>query len=237
LAEAVKELGDIWIVAPDTERSGVSHSFTLMVPLRSFHFPRNGFDNVFAITGTPVDAAKFALRGLLPRSPDLVLSGINRGENTGVNLLYSGTIAGAMEGAIVGIPSIAISIAWSKLSRGAFDYSFAAKFARKIAETTLTNGLPFGTMLNVNIPNLPADQIKGVSVTPQAESHYNEVIEKRQDPRGDEYFWISGINQMIDPNGDNDMQSVRNGHIAVTPICARLTNESFLNELKGWNLD
>ncbi len=208
-----------------------------MTPLRYFHLPRDGFENVYAVTGTPVDAAKFALRGLMPRLPDLVLSGINRGENTGINLLYSGTIAGAMEGAIIGIPSIAVSIAWSKYSHKASDYLTAAAFARRLAEKVLRTGLPFGTMLNVNVPNGSANEMLGVAVVPQAESHYLETIDKRSDPRGNEYFWISGINKMVDSNSDSDMKSVREKYIAVTPIAARLTNEAFLNELRGWNLE
>lgn len=236
LAEAVRDLGEVWIVAPDRERSGVSNAFTLMTPLRYFHQPRNGFENVYAVTGTPVDAAKFALHGLMPKMPDLVFSGINRGENTGINLLYSGTVAGAMEGAIIGIPSIAVSIVWPKHSDKSTEYSLASSFARRLAERVLEEGLPFGTMLNVNVPNIPESDLKGILITPQAESHYEEIIDKRSDPRGNEYFWISGVNKLIDENADSDMKAVREKYIAVTPVCARLTNEGFLKELKGWNL-
>lgn len=237
LADAVKDLGEIWIVAPDRERSGVSHAFTLMTPLRYLHLPRNGFDNVFAITGTPVDAAKFALRGLLPGKPDLLLSGINRGENTGVNLLYSGTVAGAMEGAIIGIPSIAVSITWNKEAKNNGAFSTAALIARKLCEKVLQEGLRFGTMLNVNIPGVPQDKLRGVKLVRQAESHYNEIIDKRSDPRGDDYFWISGINHLLDEKSPSDMKAVRDGYIAITPICARLTDDLSLTEMKGWNLE
>ncbi len=208
-----------------------------MTPLRYFLQSRNGFRNVYAVTGTPVDAAKFALRGLMPRMPDLLFSGINRGENSGVNLLYSGTVAGAMEGAIIGIPSIAVSIAWTKHSDHITEYSTAARFARQLAVKVLTEGLPFGTMLNVNVPNAAEKDLKGVMMTGQAESHYHEIIDKRSDPRGNEYFWISGINTMVEDKIDSDMKAVREGYIAVTPVCARLTDEKFLQELKGWVLE
>jgi len=237
LAEAVRDLGEVWIVAPERERSGVSHAFTLATPLRFAHHPRRGFNNVYAVSGTPVDAAKFALNRLLPRRPDLLLAGVNRGENSGINILYSGTVAGAMEGAMVGIPSIAVSIAWYDHDEETSVLDVAVKFTRRLSERVLRDGLPFGVMLNVNIPNLPADRIKGVRATSQTESHYKETIDCRSDPRGNEYFWISGVNTVVGDGDGGDMNAVREGYISVSPICPRLTDYTFLEVLKRWNLE
>lgn len=232
LCDAVRDLGEVWVVAPDQERSGVSHAFTLATPLRVEKHPRHGVENCYAISGTPVDAAKLAIRGILPERPALLVAGINRGENSGVNLLYSGTVAGAMEGAIIGIPSIAISLA----GNSEFDYTAAAAFARKVCKRVLADGLPFGTLLNVNVPNIAAD-IKGVKVTHQAESHYREEIERRTDPRGREYYWIGGANALVGDGAGSDMEAIRQGFISVTPIHARLTNPDLIPALEGWNLE
>jgi len=221
------------MVAPDRERSGVSHAFTLNTPLRVEHHPRHGLERCYSVSGTPVDSAKIALRSLLPEPPALVVSGINRGENSGVNILYSGTIAGAMEGALVGIPSIAFSVGWGDK----IDYKPAVKFARLVAEKVLAEGLPFGTLINVNVPNLPLDQIKGFAITSMAQSHYDENIDKRIDPRGRAYYWIAGGLKIVGSGEGTDLRAVQDGYVAVTPLHAQLTNNAFLPTLSGWKFE
>lgn len=226
-------MGEIWVVAPDRERSGVSHTFTLATPLRVERHPRQGCERCYSVTGSPVDAAKIGLRRLLPRLPDLVVSGINRGENSGVNILYSGTVAGAMEGAIVGIPSVAVSTCWADK----IDYAPAARFARLVCERAIEEGLPFGTMLNVNVPLAPMDRIKGVRITSMAESHYVEEIDKRTDPRGREYYWIAGTLKIVGDGAGTDMAAIRDGFVSITPLTARLTEKALLPKLEEWRFE
>ncbi len=233
LYEALEGIGELWVVAPEGERSGVSHSFSLAMPLRVDPVRSNGTIFGYSVSGSPVDSAKIALRSILPGRPALVVSGINRGENSGINVIYSGTVAAAMEGAIVGIPSIAVSVVWSEK----VDYAATGRFTRRLCEKVLNTGLPYGTLLNVNVPALPEERIKGVHISPMAESHYIEDIDRRTDPRGREYYWISGMNTLVGDSAGTDMQAVRDGYIAVTPICARMTDRNFLETMQDWNLE
>jgi 5'-nucleotidase len=233
LKDALAGLGDLWVVAPEGERSGVSHAFSLATPLRVEEVRSNGGVYGYSVSGTPVDSAKIALRSILPEKPGLVVSGINRGENTGVNVLYSGTVAAAMEGAIVGIPSVAVSVVW----RDKTDYAAAAFYARKVCERVVAKGLPFGILLNVNVPALPLDKIKGLVVARMADSHYIEEIEKRVDPRGREYYWIAGSNHLVGDGKGTDMNAVRDGYVSVTPLDSRMTNDEVIPLLQGWNFE
>jgi len=233
LRDALEGLGDLWIVAPDRERSGVSHAFTLNTPLRVEHHPRHGLENCYSVTGTPVDSAKIALRRLMPEPPSLVVSGINRGENGGVNILYSGTVAGAMEGALVGIPSIAFSIGWGDK----IDYKPAGHYARLIAEKVISEKLPAGALLNVNVPNLPLDKIKGIRITEMADSHYEENIDGRIDPRGRAYYWIAGGLKIVGDGVGTDLNAIQDGFVSITPLRAQLTDDALLTTLTGWNLE
>lgn len=232
LYDALEGLGERWVVAPDRERSGVSHAFTLATPLRIHEVRHEGKRYGFAVNGTPVDTAKIALRRILPEKPALVVSGINHGENTGVNILYSGTVAAAMEGAITGIPSIAFSTVWQEH----IDFSTPAKLARRFCEMVLERGLPHGTILNVNVPGLPESEIKGTRLTEMAQSHYVEEIPKSTDPRGRDYYWIAGKNQIVGDGARTDMIALKEGYVSVTPVTARLTDTAFLHTLRDWNL-
>ncbi len=233
LMDAVEDFGEVWVVAPDIEQSGVSHAFSLTGPLRVEQVQLDGCQRCYAVRGTPVDTVKLALREILPELPDMVISGINRGENSGVNILYSGTVSGAMEGAILGIPSIAVSVA----SYQKPNYGPAAEFTRKICPLVMDTILPIGTLVNINVPGVEVDEIKGVKITHQAESHYEEKIEKRLDPRSQEYYWIGGYNVLNHNSAGSDMEAVRKGFISITPIRVDQTDREFMQVMKGWNLD
>ena len=233
LKKSLEGLGELWVVAPAVQQSGMSHAFSVFTTLRVEKVNINGDKFGYSVSGTPADAVKIALRSILPEKPGLVVSGINNGSNEGINVLYSGTIAAAMEGTIAGIPSIAVSVKYAVKQ----DYTFAARFACQICEKTLKHGLPYGTMLSVNIPSLSESKIKGVKIARQADSNYDEEIEERNDPRNLKYYWIGGSCKMIGTDRNNDMSAIEDNYIAITPIRTQTTDEKMLTELKEWNLE
>ena len=233
LWEAIHEIGEIFIAAPDTEKSAVGHAITISDPIRVEKISRkNGFSG-YAVAGTPADCVKIAVRALMERPPDIVISGINAGANVGASLLYSGTVSAATEGTLLNIPSIAVSLD----SLTVKDFSFAGKVAANMVRQILEKGLPTGTLLNVNVPALPESKVKGYKITRQGNSHYREGFDKREDPRGRTYYWMTG--QLIEPTGssDSDIQAVNQNWVSVTPIHYKLTNEEFLPELIDWDLE
>ena len=229
LWEAMQEIGDVTIVAPDTEKSAVGHAITITDPIRVEQIHRkNGFEG-FAVKGTPADCVKIAGRSLMKTPPDIVVSGINSGANVGSNIIYSGTVSAATEGTILGIPSIAISL---NSIRGG-DMTASQKVAQIVTKKVLKNGLPAGILLNVNIPNIPEESIKGYRLTKQGKLVFKDQFEKREDPRGKFYYWMKGeiIN---DTNSETDGYAIQNDYISITPIHYQLTEESFLKTLKSW---
>jgi 5'-nucleotidase len=228
---ALSDLGEITVVAPDTERSAVGHAITLSDPLRVKNVDRGGKFFGYAITGTPADCVKIAIRAILKDRPDIVVSGINLGPNVGYSVLYSGTVSGATEGAILGIPSIAISL-------GTFenpDYSYAAEFANKMVRLVVENkGLPQGTLLNVNVPAVPQDQIKGVRIVKQSKRAIEERFDKREDPRKRTYYWLTGEVIESDGRDDADIETLRQDYVSITPIHCDMTDYEFMNALKTW---
>jgi len=231
LCESLKTIGRVTIVAPDAERSAVGHAITLSDPLRVKKVNRSGKFFGYATTGTPADCVKLAIRALLKKKLDLIVSGINLGPNVGYSVLYSGTVSGATEGAILGIPSFAISLATFTNP----DYCFAAKFARKLAKQIIQNkGLPKGTLLNVNIPAVSQKYIKGVRVVKQSEKAIEERFDKREDPRKRIYYWLTGEIIKSDKKEDADIETIRSNYISITPIHCDMTNYDFLKELKNW---
>lgn len=232
LYESLKGFGDLFVVAPDTEQSAVGHAITLYSPLRVKEIKRkNGFYG-YAVNGTPADCVKLGIKAILNGKPDLVVSGINRGSNLGENIIYSGTVSVATEGTIMGIPSIAFSITSHENPL----YEVAADFAAKLVPVVLKKGLPKGTLLNVNIPNLPKVLIKGVKVTRQGKSRFDEIFRKRTDPRNDTYFWMDGVYLKTENDDSADDVAIDQGYISITPISYDLTNHDFMAELKNWNL-
>ena len=172
------------------------------------------------------------IRNIMQESPDLVISGINHGSNTAINIIYSGTVSAAREAAIMDVPAIAISVA----SHDVDDFSYAAKVAKKLALKVFENGLPKGTMLNVNVPNLPESQIKGIKITKQGLSKWDDIYEKRVDPYGKDYYWLTGSLVNIDNDLDRDQFAVINNYVAVTPIHFDLTDYATYEKIKNWEL-
>ena len=230
LSNALEKIGDIAIVAPSSERSAVGHAITLSDPLRVWPYERNCG---YAVNGTPADCVKIAYWAILDRKPDVVVSGINLGTNTGINTIYSGTVSAATEGAILGIPSFAISLA--TFHDPDFDYS--AKFAGKLTRHLLEKGLPKGIYLNVNVPPCHEKEILGVSVTRQGLALFEEKFDKRIDPHGRVYYWLTG--QKIDKEKDLDVDdgAIQANRVSVTPVHYDLTSYNFLDTLKGWELE
>ena len=231
LYESLKKIGNVTIVAPDTERSAVGHAITLSDPLRVKKITRGDKFFGYATTGTPADCVKLAIRAILKKRPDLVVSGINLGPNVGYSVLYSGTVSGATEGAILGIPSFAISLATFTNP----DYSFAAEFAQKFAKKILKhNNLPKGTLLNVNIPAVEKKRIKGVRIVKQSGQAIEERFDKREDPRKRVYYWLTGEIIKSDAKEDADIETIRRNYISITPIHCDMTDYDFIEELKRW---
>jgi len=232
LYQAMLELGDVMVVAPESEQSAVGHAITLRNPLRAFPWMRNGESFGTAVNGTPADCIKLALAELVDRIPDLVVSGINQGTNTGVDILYSGTVSAATEGVVNRIPSIAISLASFKYK----NFEPSARFSSIIAEKVLKEGLPLGTFLNINVPPIDGGEIRGVAWTRQGLSHYIEKFDKRIDPKGRPYYWMTGEKMYDTFDGLTDEQAIREGYISITPINYDLTDHVFLKKANEWKM-
>ena len=233
LSDAMATIGEVTIVAPDKEQSAKSHSITLTNPIRVKSVKLNNGLEGWAVDGTPVDCTKIALQVLLNQKPDLIISGINQGANLGYNLVYSGTISAAHEGAILGIPSAAISLDTLKGK----NFSGSKYVAITIAKHLLNHALPKGTMLNVNVPNIAKKDLKGFLITKQGNQIFKDNFEKRIDPRGHQYFWINGEMINHDSSIDYDGKAISSGYVSITPINYNITNEPFLNDLRLQFLD
>ncbi|NQT89229.1 5'/3'-nucleotidase SurE [bacterium] len=229
LKRAVAHLGDVTVVAPDTERSGVGHSITLTQPLRIRKVYHGDAFFGYGINGAPADCVKLACSQILEQPPDLLLSGINLGANAAINILYSGTVAAAVEGAMIGIPSVALSLAETERP----DFTEAAHIVSGLLERLLAAGLPPRSLLNVNIPGVPRDAVRGVRVTHQSRTGYNDFYEKRVDPWGRTYYWITGeLQQHYENEPDSDLRAVRDGYVSITPLQYDLTCYGAIPALK-----
>jgi len=233
LVMAVAELGDVVIVAPDKAQSGMGHAVTVGMPLRLTQMDHLFEDvpNLLAAwqaSGTPVDCVKLAVDKVLTRKPDLLVSGINHGSNSSINVLYSGTMSAAVEGAIEGIPSVGFSLgdySW----RG--DFTLAAKIARMVSEDILNAGTTYGTALNVNIPKVAEADFKGLKVCRQASSKYDEAFEERQDPYGRAYYWMTGKFSILEANEGSDEHALAQGFATVVPVLYDMTAHSVISTL------
>ncbi len=231
LWSAMSELGDVTVVAPNRERSAAGHAITLSDPLRVDEVKRgNGFRG-FSVDGTPSDCVKIATQALMEHQPDVIVSGINLGSNTGSNIIYSGTVSAATEGTMLNIPSVAVSLN----TFGEGDFAGAKTSSKKVVAHVLEKGLPAKTLLNVNVPAVPEDELKGYKVTQQGNVAFRDRFEKRVDPKGRVYYWMTG--KMFDPDEESDMDhnAVLEGYISITPIHYRLTNNDFIDELSSWD--
>lgn len=228
LYEILVQQHDVTVIAPDQERSAISHAITLFAPLRSVHIVVNGGFGGYAVNGTPADCVKLGLHQILNEPPDIVISGINPGANVGANINYSGTAAAAKEAALSGHKAFAVSIN----SRQARHVRDAARFISNLIETLQHDTMPAGSFLNINIPDLPLDKIQGVCISKQWDQMFPEYYEKRKDPRNQTYFW-AGIHHHPEPSGtDTDIGALHHNCISITPIKCDMTDHNLLTTLK-----
>lgn len=223
LAEALAPIGDVCVYAPDRQRSAVGHGVSLHHPLRVAELRTNWY----MVDGTPTDCVMLAVRALLGRRPDLVVSGVNPGANLGDDVTYSGTVAGAYEGMLLGVPSIAMS----DVSYSPRHMDTAAAVAAKLAAYVLANGLPEDTTLNVNVPDVPIADLKGVAITRMGRRTYQDEIVRREDPRGGVYYWIGGSAPSHVREVGTDFEAIEQGFVSVTPLHRDLTNHAVLHRL------
>lgn len=226
LADALGKLADVTVVAPDRNRSGVSNSLTLSNPLRVVT-ASNGF---YSVTGTPTDCVHVAITGLLKERPDMVVSGINEGSNLSDDVLYSGTVAAATEGRFLGFPAIAISL----MGPRCVHYDTAARIAKILVEKLRQSPLTFDTILNVNVPDVPFLELKGIQVTRLGTRHIAEPTIKSLDPRGRKIYWIGQPGLEQDAGPGTDFYAVNSGYVSITPLQLDLTQYKVLDELSTW---
>ncbi len=228
LANALKKIGEVFTVAPISQQSAVGHALTIENPLRAHSYHLNGQQLGIAINGTPSDCVKLAISSLLDEKPDILVSGVNFGKNTSINIIYSGTVAAATEGMLLGIPAVAISLdSFSHKS----DTTLAAQKSVEIIEKFLEFGFPTETLININVPNNPNP--KGIRVTRLSNSVWLDKYEKRLDPFGREYFWFSGKYIIKDKDLDSDDFALENNYISVTPVHFNFTNTKIIDILKN----
>lgn len=233
LAQELKKIGEVTVVAPDEQRSAVGHAITMNYPLRLKKFNKNGKFFGYAVDGTPADCVKLAVRNVLKKNPDILVSGINHGSNTAINIIYSGTVSAATEGTVMGIPSIAVSLT----TYAEADFRYAAKLSRQLASFILKKGLPKDTLLNVNIPPLREKEIKGIRITRQGKSRWDDTFEVRRDPNNKEYFWLTGKLDVVDTSEETDLISIFQKYVSITPIHFDLTDYKALAEIKTWKIE
>jgi 5'-nucleotidase len=226
LAAVLADLGDITVVAPDRNRSGASNSLTLENPLRLNKME----EGVYRVDGTPTDCVHLAITGLLEEEPDMVVSGINAGANLGDDVLYSGTVAAAMEGRFLGLPAIAISLN----GHTATHYETAAWVAKKLVQHLQTSSLPADTILNVNVPDLPIEQIIGFEATRLGHRHKADPVIKELDPRGREMYWVGPAGEEQDAGPGTDFDAIRRGAVSVTPLQIDLTAYKAIDGIASW---
>jgi len=231
LIKAVEQVGDIIVVAPEKPQSGMGHAITVNDPVRCFEI--DFFKNIksFCCTGTPVDCVKMGFYMLKGKSPDIILSGINHGSNVSTNVLYSGTMAAAVEGALAGVPSIGFSL--TSHSKNA-DFLAASKVVKNITKKILKNGLKKGTCLNVNIPDVTFDEIKGVRVCRQGKAYWDDTFDKRVDPLGNEYYWLTGSFSSKESAKDIDINFLKNNYVTIVPTQYDMTCYDSVEKLKEY---
>ena len=233
LWEAMSEIGNTTVVAPKSEHSGSGHAITISRPLQCEKINLECGLSGYAVNGTPADSVKFATNLLMEKKPDILVSGINPGSNVGQSILYSGTVSAAREGVFRGISSIAISLDGDSN----FDYSAAKDISKNIAQSVLKNGLPNDTLLNVTIPNIPKEEMRGVKITKQGSMHFIDNFEKAENNRGLESYWLTANQNDPDMSKNNDSVAVKEGFISVTPLHSEQTNFSFIEKLTKWSLN
>lgn len=236
LVSYMKDLGDVIVVAPDSPQSGMGHAITLDNTLYSKKVTidlDNGALAEYSCSGTPADCVKLALQELLERKPDICLSGINHGSNSSINVIYSGTMSAAIEAGIEGVPAIGFSLldyAWEA------DFGPAKESIQKIVAETLKNGMPKGVVFNVNIPKLNKPDLKGIKICRQARANWKEKFDKRTNPMGKDYYWLTGEFELLDQGEDTDEWALANGYVSVVPTQFDLTAHHVIQDLNTWDL-
>ncbi|MDW7651553.1 MAG: 5'/3'-nucleotidase SurE [Bacillota bacterium] len=235
LAKEIEKIADTFVVAPDHEQSATGHAITMHRPLRAervkyLHSPDLP---TWAVNGTPADCVKLAVEAIMPKRPDMVISGINRGANLGTDVLYSGTVSAAIEGVILGIPAIAVSLAEYKEPR----YEYAAEFVSRLASVLHRKNVKSDTLLNVNVPGCGKEKMQGVAITRLGVRQYKNAFEKRTDPRGRTYYWLAGELMDVQDGDDTDVAAIKACKISVTPIQHDLTNYGLIDSLKKWSIE
>ena len=227
LADTLRSIGDVYIIAPDRERTAASHALTLHKPLRLEQIG----DRIYSVSGTPTDCVNLGINGILPERPDIVVSGINKGGNLGDDVTYSGTVSAAFEGTLLGIPSFAIS----QVADGNYKFETSAKIALHLTLLIKEQSLPPDVLLNVNVPNLDIKEIKGIKITRQGKRIYDEkaIIEKL-DPRGKKYYWIGGSRLLWEKTKDSDFSAIEEGMVSITPLRLDLTEYNAIKTLHLW---
>ena len=226
LAQGLADIAQIVVVAPDRNRSGASNSLTLETPLRVEQVAAN----VYYVNGTPTDCVHVAITGLLDHEPDMVISGINHGANLGDDVLYSGTVAAAMEGRFLGLPALAVSLV---LDQGQY-FASALSVVRRMLEHIQREPLPRDTILNINVPDLPEDKIQGIRSTRLGFRHKSEPVVKAFDPKGNPVYWVGPAGPSQDAGLGTDFHAIANNYVSVTPIKIDLTDHSGVDRLAGW---
>ena len=233
LISVIKDLGDVIVVAPDSPQSGMGHAITINSTLHSSRItPKNSEIIEYSCSGTPADCVKLAINELMPRKPDLCVSGINHGSNSSINVIYSGTMSAAIEAGIEGVPAIGFSLldySWNA------DFSQSKDFIRKITLNALNNGIPKGVVLNVNIPAVKKSDIKGVKICRQAKAYWVEEFDKRKNPLGQEYYWLTGKFVNKDQGEDTDEWALKNNYISIVPVEFDLTAHHAIQGLNEWD--
>jgi len=230
LSEVMEEFGKVVLISTVESMSGMSQALTVKTPLRVKLLEENDRRRVYACNGTPTDSVKLAVNQLLEHMPDWVVSGINHGANASVSVLYSGTMAAAIEGCLYGINSVGFSL--NNFSRTA-DFSVCRKYIRIVMDKLAAEKLPAGVCLNVNIPSIPENEIKGIKVCRQAKGNWKEEFEKRKDPMGKTYYWLTGMFQNHEPDADDtDEWALANGFVSVVPVTVDMTAHWYMEKLK-----
>ena len=233
LVSVIKDIGDVIVVAPDSPQSGMGHAITINSTLHSSRItPKNSEIIEYSCSGTPADCVKLAINELMPRKPDLCVSGINHGSNSSINVIYSGTMSAAIEAGIEGVPAIGFSLldySWNA------DFSQSKDFIRKITLNALNNGIPKGVVLNVNIPAVKKSDIKGVKICRQAKAYWVEEFDKRKNPLGQEYYWLTGKFVNKDQGEDTDEWALNNNYISIVPVEFDLTAHHAIKGLNEWD--
>ena len=232
LVKELQKIGEVIVVAPLTEQSAVGHAITMKLPLRVIDYYKNHEFFGYAVDGTPADCVKMGVRNIMQENPDIVVSGINQGSNTATNVIYSGTVSAAREAAIMDIPAIAVSVT----SHDVTEYSYAGRVAAHFCKLVYEKGIQRGTMLNINVPDLPAEKIKGIALTKQGRSKWDDMYEKRLDPYGKDYYWLTGKLVNLDHDLSYDQNAISNDYVSVSPIHFDLTDLESYEKLAAWNM-